>query len=363
MQQVQAPAGGAVSKRNGLLRTYGDLLPLTTGTPLICLGEGDTPMIRAHAIEARTGMHRVFLKLEGCNPTGSFKDRGMVLAVAKAVENGSSTVICASTGNTSASAAAYAARAGLRALVVIPDGYVAAGKLAQALAYGANVVAIEGNFDNALTIVRQLAETGAATLVNHINPHRVLGQQTGAWEIADALGDAPDYLCLPMGNAGNITAYWKGFRRYHELGRIKRLPRMLGFQAEGSAALVRGEVIETPVTAATAIRIGNPASRESAVLARDESGGRFAAVSEEEIREAYRFLASKEGVFAEPASAACVAGILKLAAAGELDRSATAVCILTGNGLKDPAYAISLAEQPARIAPTVQAVAEAAGLA
>ena len=351
------------SERNGLLRAYGELLPLTSETPLICLGEGNTPLIRAHALEARTGLNRVFLKLEGCNPTGSFKDRGMVLAVAKAVESGAKAVICASTGNTSASAAAYAARAGLRALVVIPDGYIALGKLAQALAYGANVVAIEGNFDDALTIVRALAETGAATLVNHINPNRVTGQQTGAWEICDTLGQAPDYLCLPMGNAGNITAYWKGFRRYHEIGRIPALPKMMGFQAEGSAALVRGIVVEKPVTAATAIRIGNPASRATAVAARDESGGRFTAVSEEEILEAYRFLASREGVFAEPASSACVAGLLKLAAAGELDRDATAVCILTGNGLKDPDYAIAMAGQPTRIPATAEAVAVAAGLA
>jgi threonine synthase len=354
---------GNRTDRSGLLRAYGELLPLTAETPLIGLGEGNTPLVRAEALEARTGLRRIYLKLEGCNPTGSFKDRGMVLAVAKALEAGARAVICASTGNTSASAAAYAARAGLRALVVIPDGYVAAGKLAQALAYGANVVAVEGNFDQALTIVRQLAESGAATLVNHINPHRVLGQQTGAWEIVDSLGQAPEYLCLPMGNAGNITAYWKGFRRYHELGRITALPRMLGFQAEGSAALVRGVVIEHPVTAATAIRIGNPASRATAVAAREESGGRFTAVSEEEILEGYRFLASREGVFAEPASAACVAGLLKLAAAGELDRDATAVCILTGNGLKDPDYAMSMAEQPRRIAATVEAVAEAAGLA
>ncbi len=351
------------AERIGLLRAYGDLLPLTGDTPLICLGEGHTPMVRAEAIEARTGLHRVFLKLEGCNPTGSFKDRGMVLAVAKAMESGAKAVICASTGNTSASAAAYAARAGLRALVVIPDGYIALGKLAQALAYGANVVAIEGSFDDALTIVRALANTGAATLVNHINPNRVIGQQTGAWEICDVLGAAPDYLCLPMGNAGNITAYWKGFRRYQELGRIQALPKMMGFQAEGSAALVRGIVVEKPVTAATAIRIGNPASRATAVAAREESGGRFTAVSEEEIREAYRFLASREGVFAEPASAACVAGLFKLAEVGELDRAATAVCILTGNGLKDPDFAIALAGQPARIPATAEAVAAAAGLA
>jgi threonine synthase len=352
-----------VSGRYGLLRTYGELLPLTGETPLICLGEGATPLIRAHALEAETGLRRVFLKLEGCNPTGSFKDRGMVLAVAKAVEAGAHAVICASTGNTSASAAAYAARAGLHALVVIPDGYVALGKLAQALAYGANVVAIEGNFDAALSIVRSLADTGVATLVNHINPNRVIGQQTGSWEICDALGEAPDYLCLPMGNAGNITAYWMGFKRYLSLGRIPRLPKMLGFQAEGSAALVRGAVIEHPVTAATAIRIGNPASRATAVAARQESGGSFTAVSEDEIMGAYRFLATREGVFAEPASSACVAGLLKLAAAKALDPHASAVCILTGSGLKDPDYAIGMAGQPVKISPTIEAVKAAAGLA
>jgi threonine synthase len=287
----------------------------------------------------------------------------MVLAVAKAVESSARAVICASTGNTSASAAAYAARAGLRALVVVPAGYIAAGKLAQALAHGATAVSIEGNFDAALAIVRKLAESGQATLVNHINPNRVLGQQTGAWEIGDALGDAPDYLCLPMGNAGNITAYWMGFRRYHALGRIAHLPKMYGFQAEGSASLVRGEVIEHPVTAATAIRIGNPASRASAVKAREESGGRFEAVTEGEIRAAYKFLASREGVFAEPASAACIAGVLKLAAAGEIDKNATIVCILTGNGLKDPDYAIAMAGELKSIPATIDAVAEAAGLA
>ena len=352
-----------ISPRYGLLHTYSALLPLTTRTPMLCLGEGHTPMIRGHALEERTGLHRVFLKLEGCNPTGSFKDRGMVLAVAKAVEEGAQAVICASTGNTSASAAAYAARAGLRALIVVPAGYIAAGKLAQALAYGARAVAIEGNFDAALTIVRELAATGAVTIVNHINPYRIEGQQTGAWEICDALGTAPTYLCLPMGNAGNITAYWQGFKRYLDLARITTLPRMLGFQAEGAAALVRGEVIANPVTAATAIRIGNPASRDRAVAARDESGGRFAAVTEDEIRAAYRFLASREGVFAEPASAASVAGLLKLAAAGELDAQGTAVCILTGNGLKDPDYALSMMDPLHAIPATTEAVAAAAGLA
>ncbi|HVA88357.1 MAG TPA: threonine synthase [Chloroflexota bacterium] len=351
-----------VSVREGLLRAYGDLLPVTGRTPLLSLGEGHTPLIRGHAIEQRTGLRRVFLKLEGCNPTGSFKDRGMVLAVAKAAEEGAQAVICASTGNTSAAAAAYAARAGLRALVVVPAGYVAAGKLAQALAYGARIASIGGNFDQALAVVRELAATGAATLVNHINPHRIEGQQTGAWEICDALGDAPAYVCLPMGNAGNITAYWKGFRRYHELGRSTTLPRMMGFQAEGAAAVVLDRMIEQPITAATAIRIGNPASRAAAIAARAESGGQFATVSEEEIRDAYRFLAAQEGVFVEPASAASVAGLLKLAAAGGLESDGTVVCILTGNGLKDPDYALSLVDELPAIPATVAAVAAAAGL-
>ncbi len=350
------------SARHGLLQAYRDLLPIHDGTPLLCLGEGNTPLIRGHALERQTGMRRVFLKLEGCNPTGSFKDRGMVLAVAKAAEEGARIVICASTGNTSASAAAYAARAGLRALVVVPAGYLAAGKLAQAFAYGAQAEAIEGNFDSALAIVRELAATGAATLVNSVNPFRIEGQQTGAWEICDELGAAPDYLCIPMGNAGNITAYWKGFRRYRELGRISALPRMMGFQAEGAAALVRDEVITQPSTAATAIRIGNPASRAGAMAARAESDGRFAEVSEDEIRAAYSFLASREGVFVEPASAASVAGLLKLAADGGLDRDGTAVCILTGNGLKDPDYALSMVGGMPAIPPTAQAVAQAAGL-
>lgn len=352
----------AISHRYGLLRSYRELLPITDHTPLLCLGEGHTPLIRAHAIERETGLRRVYLKLEGCNPTGSFKDRGMVLAVARAAESGAYAVICASTGNTSASAAAYAARAGLRALVVVPAGYVAAGKLAQAFAYGAEVVAIDGNFDAALGIVRALADAGSVALVNSVNPYRVQGQQTGAWEICDALDAAPSYLCLPVGNAGNITAYWAGFRRYHELGRIAALPRMLGFQAMGSAAMVEDRIIEHPVTAATAIRIGNPASRAGALAAREESGGRFEAVSEEEIRAAYSLLASREGVFTEPASAASVAGLLKLARAGALDRDATAVCILTGNGLKDPEYALGALGELRTIPATADAVASAAGL-
>jgi len=348
--------------QHGLLQRYRDLLPITEHTPLLCLGEGHTPLIRAHALERHTGLRQVFLKLEGCNPTGSFKDRGMVLAVAKAVEEGARAVICASTGNTSASAAAYAARAGVRALVVIPAGYVAAGKLAQAVAYGAQVLSVEGNFDEALAIVCDLAQTGAVTLVNSINPYRIQGQQTGAWELCDTLGAAPHYLCLPVGNAGNITAYWKGFRRYLDLDRISTLPRMLGIQAEGAAAMVRNEVIAHPATAATAIRIGNPASRAGALAAQQESEGRFEAVSEEEIRHAYRLLASEEGVFVEPASAASVAGLLKLATAGALDRDATAVCILTGNGLKDPDYALSLVGEQQTIPATTEAVARAAGL-
>src|SRR5205807_1568789 len=260
----------------------------------------------------------VYLKCEGCNPTGSFKDRGMVLAVARALEDGAGTVVCASTGNTSAAAAAYAARAGLTALVLVPHGYVALGKLAQALAYGAHVLSIQGSFDDALRLVRELGTRGVgrgggATVVNSINPYRLAGQQSGAWEICDELGGAPDLLAIPVGNAGNIAAYWMGFRRYYDEGFTRSLPRMLGFQAEGAAAIVRGTVIPAPVTRATAIRIGNPASRHLAEQARDQSGGLIEAVGEDEIVAAYRLLAREEGVFVEPASAAAVAGLLKLA--------------------------------------------------
>ena len=350
------------SKARGVLARYGHLLPLTAATPPLTLGEGDTPLIRASSLERRSGLDEVYLKCEGCNPTGSFKDRGMVMAVAKAAEEGARAVVCASTGNTSAAAAAYAARAGLTALVLVPDGYVALGKLAQAVAYGARVLAIQGNFDDALRLVRELGARGGVTVVNSINPYRLKGQQSAAWELCDELGGAPDLLAIPVGNAGNISAYWMGFRRYHDEGLAPALPRLLGFQAEGAAAIVHDTVIAAPTTRATAIRIGNPASRHLAEQARDESGGLIEAVSDDEIADAYGLLAREEGVFAEPASAAAIAGLLKLAREGRLPRGGRAVCVLTGHGLKDPQYAVDQAPPPRVIAPTLNAVLSAAGL-
>jgi threonine synthase len=281
---------------------------------------------------------KVFLKYDGLNPTGSFKDRGMTMAVSKAREAGAEAVICASTGNTSAAAAAYARRAGMRAFVLIPDGYVAQGKLAQALLYGAEVLAVRGNFDQALTIVREVADRYPVTLVNSLNPFRLQGQKTAAFEVVDALGDAPDWLCIPMGNAGNISAYWMGFQEYRQAGLSRRLPKMMGFQASGSAPLVLGHTVEQPDTIATAIRIGNPANKEKALKVRSESGGAFHAVSDAEIVAAYKLLGSQEGVFCEPASAASVAGLLQQAE--QVPTGATVVCVLTGNGLKDPTCAI-----------------------
>ncbi len=339
----------------GLLTTYRAYLPFTSHTPTLTLGEGDTPLVTAPALSQETGAD-VFLKLEGCNPTGSFKDRGMVVAVAKAVEESARAVICASTGNTAASAAAYAARAGLTCAVVIPSGKIALGKLSQAIIHHARVLPIEGNFDVALKLVRELAEQGSITLVNSVNPYRIEGQKTGAFEIVDELGDAPDILSLPVGNAGNITAYWRGFNEYHRAGKLSRLPQMLGFQAAGAAPIVRGAPVENPQTVATAIRIGNPASWRGAVAARDESGGLIEAVTDDEILAAYRFLAEREGVFCEPASAAGVAGILKLARESRLPRGARVVCILTGSGLKDPDSAIAQAEMPRALPATMEAL-------
>lgn len=343
----------------GLLTTYRNYLPITNSTPPLSLGEGDTPLVHAPAISHETGAD-VWLKLEGCNPTGSFKDRGMVVAVAKAVEEGSRAVICASTGNTSASAAAYAARAGLTCAVVIPSGKIALGKLSQAIIHHARVLPIEGNFDAALNLVRELAEQGSITLVNSINPYRIEGQKTGAFEIVDALGDAPDILALPVGNAGNITAYWRGFNEYHRAGKSK-LPKMFGFQAAGAAPIVNGAPVESPQTIATAIRIGNPASWRGATNARDESGGLIEAVTDDEILTAYRFLAEREGVFCEPASAAGVAGIMKLKRANprSVPQGARIVCILTGNGLKDPDNAIAQAEIPQALPATMSALERA----
>jgi threonine synthase len=339
----------------GVLTTYRAYLPITYHTPPLSLGEGDTPLISAPGLSRETGAD-VFLKLEGCNPTGSFKDRGMVVAIAKAVEAKARAVICASTGNTAASAAAYAARAGLTCAVVIPSGKIALGKLSQAIIHHARVLPIEGNFDAALKLVRELAEQGSITLVNSVNPHRIEGQKTGAFEIVDALGDAPDILALPVGNAGNITAYWRGFCEYQDAGKAPRRPRMFGFQAAGAAPIVRGAPVEHPQTVATAIRIGNPASWRGAVAARDESGGLIEAVTDEEILAAYRFLAEREGVFCEPASAAGVAGILKLASTNRLPRGARIVCILTGTGLKDPDNAIAQIEMPHALPATMDAL-------
>ncbi|MEH7392745.1 threonine synthase [Bacillus sp. JJ1503] len=323
----------------GLLKAYKEYLPINENTPLLTLNEGNTPLIRLDKLSDEWGID-LYVKTEGTNPTGSFKDRGMVMAVAKAKEEGSETVICASTGNTSAAAAAYAARAGLRCIVVIPEGKIAMGKLAQAVMYGAEIISIEGNFDQALAMVRKISETEPITLVNSVNPYRLEGQKTGAFEICDQLGGkAPDILALPVGNAGNISAYWKGFKEYNE-AKQTGLPKMHGFEAEGAAAIVHNKVFENPETVATAIRIGNPASWNLANAALEESNGKIDEVSDEEILYMYRKLASTEGIFAEPASCASLAGIYKQLRSGEIPQHSRVVAILTGNGLKDPNVAI-----------------------
>jgi threonine synthase len=319
----------------GVLAKYKDLLPVTPNTPLFSLGDGDTPLVRCSELEKELGCGELYLKLEGCNPTGSFKDRGMVVAVAKALEAGSKAIMCASTGNTSASTAAYAAYCGLEAIVIVPKGMIALGKLAQAIVYGAKIVAIDGNFDQALNLVRSLTEKHPVTLVNSINPNRIEGQKTAAFEIIDILGGTPDYLFIPVGNAGNITAYWKGFTEYYQLGRAKGKPKMMGFQAEGAAPIVRGYAVEKPETVATAIRIGNPASWKGAVAARDESGGIIDMVSDDEILASQRLMATKGGVFGEPASAASLAGLIKLSGQGMDFSQKRVVCVVTGTGLKD----------------------------
>ena len=345
----------------GIIEAYRDHLPVTASTPVVTLNEGNTPLLPAMRLSERLGLE-IRLKIEGANPTGSFKDRGMTMAITKAVEDGASAVICASTGNTSASAAAYSARAGLTCGVVIPAGNIALGKLAQALIHGAKVVAVEGNFDDALNIVRALGETGRVTVVNSVNPYRIQGQKTAAFEIVDALGDAPDVHCIPVGNAGNITAYWMGYKEYADLGRSKRLPRMLGWQAAGSAPLVLGHPISNPETIATAIRIGAPASWDGAVGARDESGGHIGMVTDDEILSAYRLLAETEGVFVEPASAASVAGLLKAVEEGLVTRGESVVCTVTGHGLKDPERAIKQVAMSEPVAATTEAVARELGL-
>lgn len=328
----------------GLINRYKEYLPVTETTPIVTLNEGNTPLIKAENLAKKIGLEaNIYLKFDGCNPTGSFKDRGMTMAVTKAKESGSQAIICASTGNTSASAAAYGAKAGLRTLVLIPDGYIALGKLSQAMMYGAEIIAIQGNFDKALEFVRKISEEYPITLVNSVNPYRIEGQKTAAFEVCDALGKAPEYHFIPVGNAGNITAYWKGYKEYHSLGKIKELPMMMGYEAEGSAAIVRNERIMNPETLATAIRIGNPASWDKAVAARDESKGTIGCVTDEKIVEAYKFIASCEGVFAEPASAASVAGLIQAHEKGLVKAGSDIVCVLTGNGLKDPDNAIKFA--------------------
>jgi threonine synthase len=349
--------------RPRLLDRYARFLPVTDATPALTLGEGATPLVRAARLGAAIGAPNLYLKIEGQNPTGSFKDRGMVLAVSKAVEAGARSIVCASTGNTSASAAAYGAAAGLEVIVILPRGQIAIGKLLQALMAGARVVAINGNFDQALSIVRALAEQDEhpVTLVNSINQYRLDGQQTAAFEIVDDLGRAPDILAIPVGNAGNISAYWQGFKAYAEAGLSRSTPAMWGFQAAGAAPLVHGRRVDRPETVATAIRIGNPASWDRAIDARDASGGLIEAVADDEILAAYRDLATLEGVFCEPASAASVAGLRKLAAAGRLDPDATVVAVLTGHGLKAPHTAEREAAAVIEAEPTIGAVAVALG--
>jgi threonine synthase len=339
----------------GIIDRFADFLPVSPATPRITLNEGNTPLIFLPRISQRVGAS-VYAKYEGLNPTGSFKDRGMTMAVSKAVEAGASAIMCASTGNTSASAAAYAARAGIKCWVILPEKAIALGKLAQALFYGAEVIAIQGNFDDALALVREITSRYPIALVNSLNPMRLEGQKTAAFEICEQLGTAPDVLALPVGNAGNITAYWLGFKAYREAGKIKSLPRLLGFEAAGAAPIVAGHPISNPQTIATAIRIGNPASWDKAVRAAAESGGSIEAVTDEEILAAYRLLAREEGIFVEPASAAGVAGVLKKAGDGTFKGNEKIVCVLTGHGLKDPELAVKESPAPRVVPATLEAV-------
>ena len=342
---------------NGIIERFRAFLPVSRKTPVVSLQEGNTPLLSSPYLSGILGKgFEVYLKCEGLNPTGSFKDRGMTMAVSKAKEAGSKAIICASTGNTSASAAAYAAKAGIRCVVLIPEGAIALGKLAQALIHGAKVLAIKGNFDAALDLVKEITSKYPITLVNSLNPFRLEGQKTAAFEICERLGGAPDYQCIPVGNAGNITAYWKGYKEYKQDGKISSLPKMLGFQAAGAAPIVNGRPIKNPKTIATAIRIGNPASWSQAEAARDESAGLIEAVTDKEIVAAYKLLAAKEGVFVEPASAASVAGLLKLAQRKYFRRTTKIVCILTGHGLKDPDRVIQTIKQPKVIKAELKAV-------
>ena len=342
----------------GLIQEYQAYLPVTGSTPPVTLLEGNTPLIKSETLSKELGLN-LFFKYEGLNPTGSFKDRGMVMAVAKAVEEGSTAIMCASTGNTAASAAAYAARCGLKCIVIIPDGNIALGKLTQALIYGAQVLAIEGNFDEALEIVKEITNEYPISLVNSLNPYRIEGQKTAAFEVSDALGKAPDFLAIPVGNAGNITAYWKGFKEYHNAGKNAGCPKMLGFQAAGSAPIVQNKIVENPETVATAIRIGNPASWQGAKNAIAESQGLIDSVSDEEILSAHKLLASKEGIFVEPASAASIAGVIKHKSKGLFNSGDMVVCVLTGNGLKDQENAIKHIAKPIKTLAEKSAVLEA----
>ncbi|WP_297211958.1 MULTISPECIES: threonine synthase [Thermodesulfovibrio] len=347
----------AKSPWRGIIREYFEHFPVSEKTPVVTLLEGNTPLIRVNNLCRELNIDlEIFLKFDGANPTGSFKDRGMTLAISKAVEEGSRAVICASTGNTSASASAYAARAGIKAIVLIPEGKIATGKLVQAMIHGALVIQIKGNFDQALNIVRAIVNEYPITLVNSINPFRIEGQKSAAFEVCDQLGRVPDYHALPVGNAGNISAYWKGYKEYMERGKIKTLPKMLGFQAAGAAPIVLGHPVEKPETVATAIRIGNPASWKTAVQARDESGGTIDTVTDDEILQTQKMIASLEGVFCEPASAASVAGVIKLYRQGYFKKDSTVVCTLTGNGLKDPDIVFKVAAEPYVLPPDLNSV-------
>jgi len=357
-------------KYNGVIERYRKYLPVTNKTPIITLQEGNTPLIYASYLSKLVGKKiEVYLKYEGLNPTGSFKDRGMTMAISKACEEDSRAVMCASTGNTSASAAAYAARAGIKCIVLIPEGAIALGKLSQALIHDARVLAVKGNFDDALLLVREITDKYPITLVNSLNPYRIEGQKTASFEICDCLGDVPDFQVIPVGNAGNITAYWKGYKEYKREGKVSKLPKMLGFQAEGAAPIVKGHPIKNPKTIATAIRIGNPASWKQAERARDESGGLIDMVSDKQILEAYKLLASKEGIFVEPASAASVAGLLKLAKSNyfikhktlSIKQTIRIVCILTGHGLKDPDRAIASVKKPKIVKANLKAILKEIG--
>jgi len=349
-----------IMKYHGLIDKYGDFLPVTDKTPVITLNEGNTPLIYAEKLSKQTRC-KVYLKYEGLNPTGSFKDRGMTMAISKAVEKKFKAVVCASTGNTSASAAAYSGRAGIDCVVIIPSGKIALGKLAQAMMHGAKVFAVKGNFDEALNLVRELGDKYPIEIVNSINPFRIEGQKTAAFEVCEQLDSVPDFLAIPVGNAGNITAYWKGFKEYYERKQISRLPKMVGFQAEGAAPIVLGHPVEKPETVATAIRIGNPASWKSAVAAAEESGGSISIVTDDEILDAYKLVARLEGVFCEPASAASIAGMIKLVKKRTIPDGSVVVCVLTGHGLKDPDNAVNQGAKPVEIPCKLSAVIKELG--